>query len=1107
MKRLFIVDYHIPEKANRVLNVIILGFILILVRVWYLSIVQHDVHLEKSRKPMRRTVIEKVERATIRDRFNIPMALNKIQYNAAICYADIRQIPAGKWEIDAKGKRTRIPVRSQYIKKLSELLSQELQIEAQKIEDTIHGKASLFPHTPFILKEDLTEEEYSRLKMLEKDWVGIRTEQGSKRYYPLGKVGCDVIGYMGAISSNEYYKIAQELKILQAYLAEREAGEIAVLPKGFNNPLEVRERMKVLQEKAYTINDLVGKAGLESSFDAELRGYAGKKMYEVDTKGNLLRELPGERRKVPGQRLLLSISSELQEFAEQLLSENERVRESRHPNGEPDLSAPWIKGGAIVALDPKTGEVVALASYPRTNPNDFIPSRIPDVKASKQSAVIKWLENEAYIGEIWDGKRPLERERYDRKTQAYSTETLELTFEKYLESILPLHSHIFAAMQSIGTVGTALALQLEMESLLQLSGQPSMLTLINVLYPDHRSRKEVNAEEKKNAAQQLAQHPFSRKLIDAILGKISFNDDKLLVLDLCRLFVPKVDSELIESVGGLSLSGYRVLNQSATIVKSQLQGQARIAFHENHFQQWRTTHFKEYLRAKRREEKAKKRYAKPYTDYLEQIEKEMFKSYWADNHLKLMHAYIWQHAETDKHAQKLQRSLASLPADLQMKFLAMMRSFDDLNEPLYGHYRSLRHVKGVQLEKHLAAAFYPLAGYGYGRSQAFRQSTPQGSVFKLVVAYQGLLERYQKLVELHKSLNDINPLTIIEDLKWHPKINSSEQILGYTMDGQAIKRVHKGGKLPKSHPGMGKCDVSTAIEQSSNIYFSILAAEQFNDPFDLVEAAKNFGYGERTGIELPGEIIGNLPDDINHNLTGLYSFAFGQHSLVVTPLQTAVMLGTIGNKGHVLKPKIVQVIAGQEPLREYRDPFDQAQYPFQEQLAAIGVHFPLFTATQSEAENPYVWYSSPEVKRKLFMPDAIRDPVIEGMHRVIVSPKGSARPGVIQALARNPQWLKNYLELKSQLIGKTGTAEVFYKPTIDAESEAVIQNHIWFGGVAFTPEDQQTWEDPELVVVVYLRFSKSGGKEAAPLGTEIIKKWREICKRHGKKAHIVPGIK
>ncbi len=1074
-------DYNIPEKANRVLNLIILGFILILVRVWYLSIVQHEDHLEKARKPMRRTAIEKVERATIRDRFNIPMAINKIQYNAAVCYADIRSIPAGKWEIDAKGKRTRVPVRSQYIKKLSELLSKELQIEAQAIEDTIHGKASLFPHTPFILKEDLTEEAYCRLKMLEKDWVGIRTEQGSKRHYPLGKVGCDVIGYMGAISSNEYYKIAQELKILQAYLAMREAGEIAVLPKGFNNPLEVRERMKVLQEKAYTINDLVGKAGLESSFDAELRGYAGKKTYEVDTKGNLLRELPGERRKVPGQRLILSISSELQEFAEQLLMENERVREVRHPNGEPDLSAPWIKGGAIVALDPKTGEVLALASYPRTDPNDFVLKR--------SSAIIKWLENEAYIGEIWDGKRPLERERVG------STETLELTYEKYLESILPPHSSILAAMQNIGTVGSALALQQEMESLLELSGQSSMQILVHALYPDHPSRKKVNVEE--------TLQPHSRKFIDSILGKISYNDDKLLVLDLCRLFVPHVEPELVESVSSLSLSGYRVLNQAATIIKSQLQTQARIAFHQNEFQQWRNAHFKEYLRSKRREEKAKKHYAKPYTDYLEQIEKEMFKSYWAENHLKLMHEYIWQHAE-DKHAQKLQHSLAALPPDLQLKFLAMMRSFEDLNQPLYGHYRSLRHVKGVQLEKHLAAAFYPLQGHGYGRSQAFRQSTPQGSVFKLVAAYQGLLERYQELVEMHKSLNDINPLTIIEDLKWHPKSNSSEQILGYSMDGQPIKRIHKGGKLPKSHPGMGKCDVATAIEQSSNIYFSILAAEQLNDPFDLVDAAKNFGYGERTGIELPGEIVGNLPDDINHNLTGLYSFAFGQHSLVVTPLQTAVMMAAIGNKGHVLKPKIIQVIAGQEPLREYRDPFDQTQFPFQEQLSAIGVHFPLFTATQSEAEDPFVWYSSPEVKRRLFMPDPIRDPMIEGMHRVIVSPKGSARPGVIQALARNPQWMRNYHELKSQLIGKTGTAEVFYKPTIDAESEAVIQNHIWFGGIAFAPEEHQTWENPELVVIVYLRFSKSGGKEAAPLGTEIIKKWREICKRHGKNAYITP---
>jgi cell division protein FtsI/penicillin-binding protein 2 len=141
------------------------------------------------------------------------------------------------------------------------------------------------------------------------------------------------------------------------------------------------------------------------------------------------------------------------------------------------------------------------------------------------------------------------------------------------------------------------------------------------------------------------------------------------------------------------------------------------------------------------------------------------------------------------------------------------------------------------------------------------------------------------------------------------------------------------------------------------------------------------------------------------------------------------------------------------------------------------------------------------------MPDIIRDPLIKGMHQVIVGPKGTARPNIIRALARNPQWKKNFLELKNQVVGKTGTAEILYKQTIDSESQAIIRNHIWFSGIAFAPEEIQTWENPELVVVVYLRYSESGGKEAAPLGTELIKKWREICQRHGRTAYVLPEEK
>lgn len=1129
-------NHNIPEKANRVLNITVLGLLLILVRVWYLSIIQHDDHVEKARRPKRRTVIEKIERATIRDRFNIPLALNKIQYNAAVCYSDIRQVPSVKWETNSEGKRVRIPVRSTYIKNLSEFLAQELQLDAQKIEDTIHGKAALFPHTPFILKEDLSEEEYYRLKLMEKDWVGIRAERGSKRYYPLGKIGSDVIGYMGAISSKEYYAIAEELKTLQTYLSERESGEPAVLPKGFQNPLEVRERLKTLQEKAYTINDLVGKMGVESAFDADLRGYAGKKTYEVDTKGNFLRELPGGRKGVSGQRLLLSISSELQEYAEQLLISNETVRESRHSNGDPNLGTPWIKGGAIVAFDPKTGEVISLASYPRMDPNDFIPSRIPEVRASKQAAVIKWLENETYIGEIWDGKKSLERERFNGSVYI---ESMALTLDKYFETILAPSSSIFAAMQKISTIATALALQEDLRVLLELSGQTKMNALINSLYSDEShfpSKSALSPENKKTILENLVQNGgevgFLKRKIDLILEPMKYNNDKLLVIDLCRLVVDKerFSSELIESTGLTTLAEYRVLNQSFSIVQSSLQTQAKIWFHQDSFQKWREAHFKEHLKEKRKQEKERKQYAKPYTDYLEQVEKQMFNDFWRENRGSLLYAFIMgspkesdlsdpvgcyfnkvvehrkNQLDIQTHAEKIKTAIASLSTEVQQEFLQTMRSYEELNKPLYGKYRALRNSNGVQLEKHLAAAFYPNSGYGYGRSQAFRQSTPQGSVFKLVIAYQGLLEKYQKLKELNRSLSDINPLTLIDNLQWHPKPRSIDQVLGYTLDGKPIKRLYKGGNLLRSHPNIGKIDVMGAIEQSSNIYFSILAVDHVADPSHLIQASKLFGFGEKTGIELPGEIAGSLPDDLSHNQTGLYAFAIGQHSLVVTPLQTAMMLGAIANKGEVLKPKVIQVIAGQEPLREYRDPFEQVLYPFKENLASIGINFPLFTSTQSETENPYIWCSAPEIKRKLFMPDAIRDPLIEGMQRVIMGPKGTSRPSIIRALGRNPIWMRNFQELKTQLIGKTGTAEVLYKQTIDSESEAKIQNHIWFGGAVFSPEDDQRWEDPELVVVVYLRFSVAGGKEAAPLAVEVAKKWREICKRHGRSSYIPTAI-
>jgi cell division protein FtsI/penicillin-binding protein 2 len=1052
----------ISSKTSRVLNIILLALLLILLRVWYLSVIQRDEHLQKARKPQRRTVIEQVERATIRDRFNVPLALNQIHYHAAICYAQIRQIPSSTWKRDESGKKIRIPTRANYIADLSKKMGEELGINPLHIEDLIHGKAALFPHTPFVIKEDLTEEQYYRLKMLEKEWVGLQTERSSKRVYPKGKVGCDVIGHLGSISQKHYYQIASEMRELRAYLAKRETGETTVIPKGFNSPIEVRERLKQLEEKAYTINALVGKSGVEAAFDEELRGVYGKKVYEVDTKGNIIRELPGSREAIPGQRILLSISAELQEYAEALLAHNEL--------GEPGPNEPWIQGGSIVAIDPKTGEILALASSPRIDPNDFIPNS----KHNKNSEILRWLEHENHVGEIWDGKRPLEKEVFSLTKNQFYNEQKPLSWELYLDTILPTQHPARLALNKIGTIKAAFEIQEAAEIVF--------------------SREAPHQDE---SAQQL---------LEFYLGHIPSPADKLLVIDLCRLFIKEksFSPELLSAVGTQTLSTYRTHHQALSSIRSSIRKEVKELFHELDFTRWRETHFKEVLKEKRKEEKEQRHYARPYTEYLEQIEKQLFKEFWQTHKWAFFSACVLQEKppcipslepyfakilashKTSPALDLLKTHLNTLPPDLALSYLKTLRPFEDLSRPLLGKYPRLRNIKGKQLEKHLASAFYPTSGFGYGRSLAFRQTTPQGSVFKLVTGYEAMRQRFAN----HPS--DVNPLTLVDDMR--SGSGSTKQILGRFLNGQTIHRLYKGGILPRAHPNIGEIDLPSALEQSSNIYFSILAGDFMSQPTDLCDAARLFGFGEPSGIELPGEIGGNIPNDVSHNRTGLYSFAIGQHSLVVTPLQTSLMLSTIANGGHLLKPQIVKASASKTPEDSARI-FSATNYPFKEDLALAGIFFPLFTEATKAPQKTAVSRSQQTIRRSLFLPEQMRDLLFQGMRQVVT--KGTARPGLLQGTTP-PKLMRDYIDMQHEIIGKTGTAEILYKKTIDSDTKAEMKTHVWFAAVGFDEpleKNQQDWPEPEIVVVTYLRF-RDAGKEGAPIAAQINKKWREIRVKH-----------
>ncbi|MCB1136940.1 MAG: hypothetical protein KDK78_11780, partial [Chlamydiia bacterium] len=253
-------ELDLPAKANRVLSIIFTVLCLIFLRIWQLAVVQHDAMLESALRPQVKCVTERAERGTICDRFGLPLALNKVQYNASVCYAHIRSVPAIEWQLDANGKRQKIYRRRAYITELSQVLGQELGLPADRLEDLIYSKAALYQHVPYLLREDIHEESYYRLKMLEREWPGIVAERCPKRYYPHGRVASDVIGYMGAINRGEYEAVMAEVAELDAWLASVELGETPPFPASLESITEVEARLHDLRERAYGINDYLGKA-------------------------------------------------------------------------------------------------------------------------------------------------------------------------------------------------------------------------------------------------------------------------------------------------------------------------------------------------------------------------------------------------------------------------------------------------------------------------------------------------------------------------------------------------------------------------------------------------------------------------------------------------------------------------------------------------------------------------------------------------------------------------------------------------------------------------------------------------------------------------------
>ncbi|MCE5293681.1 MAG: hypothetical protein LLF94_03580 [Chlamydiales bacterium] len=1018
---------NIPIKANIVLNVIFCILLLVALRLWHLSVIQHDKKVEEAFLARKRTLIEPAARGTIRDRFNILLAANKIEYRVSIVYSQFRDIPAVIAQYDEAGNKKRRYLRREYIHKLSEKVANIIGVDAERLEDIIYSHAAQNNNIPFVIKKGLSEEEYYQLQLLEKDWQGIHVQCVPKRYYPAGRTACDVIGYMGPISKEKYTNIVAEIRTLSDYILRKEQGQEVDLPQSVTSFAEANQRLLKLTEQAYTINDSVGLLGIEASFENDLRGLVGKKSYFSDAKGNSLRKLPGTIAPTVGKRVLLSLSVELQEYAEKLLAQAETDREYAftHDPKAKKAKEPLIRGGAIVALDPKTGQVVALASFPRYDPNDFIRSKNTFFSEDAQDHILRWLENETYIGRIWDQFVPFSCQRYSDKTKEFIDVDEYLTWDRFLEFVLPENSNIFDTLHSSEPIKKVIQLQQ------------------------------------------------------------TGSETDFLVTDLSRLILSAEDfsGELIAEVGDLSIDEYRDLSSSYTQLTEEMRKDVRPRWKEAFFKTWRKENEKAFLKQKRLDEKKAHTYQKPYLDYIDKEEARQFDEFWQQKRFELTQAFL----ETNNlptHYVALASQLEGMPKDLQTAFLASLKGFKDLGAPLYGTYPRLVPGKTDCTLQDLVMCVRKGLGEGSLRSYAYRHAAIQGSLFKLVTAYAALKQRYIEL----KGKVTAKDLTLFDIVDKTYKYNGKNYV-GAFASGAPIPQMYKGGRIPKSmHHDLGKLNLVSAIEVSSNPYFSLIAGDYLHDPKQLSDAAMDFGFGQKTGISLPGEMQGSIPQDLATNRTGLYSMAIGQHSLLTTPLQSACMLSAIANGGTVVSPRIVDLVVGKGQYFEQTTRAKKANFAYKDVLGLVGIDFPLFSkADKRQIKNEVVVPPVKEAK-SVYLPKEIQKTLLDGLKKVI-GHIHEDRSGALKRLSTSrPDQYKAFYELKDSLIGKTSTAESQEKIGIDIGQPSIIYNHTWFGGISYAHGE------PDLVVIVYQRYG-GYGRETAPLAAQVIKKWRQIQTR------------
>lgn len=321
----------LPLEAWRLrvfLAVVGLAFLVFAIRLYSLQILQYETFFRQAEGNRTEEISLAPNRGVIYDRNGVVLARNIASYNIIVTPALLPDDEGEISEIEYQlAEITGLPISLGSIEDPLIICGDNLGIR-----EMIAIQTSFAPFDPVRIQCDVPRDLALAIEERAVDWPGVDIEIEPVRDYPTGELTASIIGFLGPIPA-----ISEAELTALGFVADR---------------------------------DKVGYGGVELFFDEVLRGTPGRRVVERDVGGQILRDIEAPIEPLDGESLVLTIDMRLQQAAHSILV-NEIDAWNRY-FGEIRMTS-----GVVIAVDPQTGEVLAMISWPTYENNRmarFIPA-------------------------------------------------------------------------------------------------------------------------------------------------------------------------------------------------------------------------------------------------------------------------------------------------------------------------------------------------------------------------------------------------------------------------------------------------------------------------------------------------------------------------------------------------------------------------------------------------------------------------------------------------------------------------------------------------------------------------------------------------------------